>query len=52
LKATWKVLNEILNRNKGKLGLPLVVRAGSHEISDPKEIANLFVNILQTLALI
>ena len=42
VKATWKVLNEILNRNKGKRGLPSVFRADSHEISDPKEIANFF----------
>ena len=41
-KATWKVLNEILNRTKGKRGSPSVFRADSHEISDPKEIANLF----------
>ena len=38
VKATWKVLSEILNRNKGKHGLPSVFRADSHEISDPKEI--------------
>ena len=40
----WKVLNEILNRNKGKRALPSVFtcRADSHEIADPKEIANLF----------
>ena len=42
VKATWKVLNEILNRNKGTRGLPSLFRADSHEISDPKEIANLF----------
>ena len=42
VKATWKVLSEILNRNKGKRGLPSVFREGSLEISDPKEIANLF----------
>ena len=42
VKATWKVLNEILNRNKGKRALPSVFRADSHEIADPKEIANLF----------
>ena len=42
VKATWKVLNEILNRNKGKRALPSVFRADSHEITDPKEIANLF----------
>ena len=33
---------EILNRNKGKRALPSVFRADSHEIADPKEIANLF----------
>ena len=42
VKATWKVLNEILNRNKGKRALPSTFRADSHEIADPKEIANLF----------
>ena len=49
VKATWKVRNEILYRNKGKRGLPSLFRADSHEISDPKEIANLsckyFTNI-------
>ena len=38
----WKVLHEILNRNKGKRGLPSVFRANSHEIADSKEITNLF----------
>ena len=42
VKAIWKVLNEILNRNKGKRGLPSVFWADSHEVSDSKEIANLF----------
>ena len=42
VKATWKVLNEILNRNKGKRGLPSMFRADSREISNPKEIANFF----------
>ena len=37
VKATWKVLNEILNRNKGKRASPSVFRADSHEIADPKE---------------
>ena len=26
-KATWRVLNEVLNRNKGKCGLPSIFRA-------------------------
>ena len=42
LKATWKPPNEILNRNKGKRGLPSVFREDSHDVSDPKKIANLF----------
>ena len=42
VKAKWKVLNKILNRNKGKCALPPAFRADSHEIADPKEIANLF----------
>ena len=42
VKATWKVPNEILNRIKGKSGLPSIFRADSREISNPKEIANLF----------
>ena len=42
VKATWKVLNEILNRNKGKRGLPFIFRVDSHQISDPKKIGNLF----------
>ena len=42
VKATWKVLNEILNRNKGKRGLPSIFRVDSHQISDPKKIGHLF----------
>ena len=42
VKAKRKVLNEILNRNKGKRALPSVFRVDSHEIADSKKIANLF----------
>ena len=42
VKATWKVLNEILNTNKGKRGLPSIFSADSREISNPEEIANFF----------
>ena len=42
VKATWKVLNAILNRNKGKRGLPSIFRVDSHQNSDPKKIGNLF----------
>ena len=50
VKATWKVLNEILYRNKGKRGLPSIFRADFREISNPKEIAIFFANILLALA--
>ena len=52
IMATWKVLNEILNANKGKRGLPSVFRLDSPEISDPKKKANVFVNIYLIFALI
>ena len=41
-KATWRVLKEVLNRNKGKCGLPSIFRALNRDISNPGEIANLF----------
>ena len=50
VKATCKVLNEMLNRNKGKRGLPSIFRADFREISNPKEIAIFFANILLALA--
>ena len=42
VKGTWKVLNEILNRDRGKRGLPSIFRTDSQEIFDPIEIANQF----------
>ena len=42
VKGTWKVLNEILNRDRGERGLPSIFRTDSQEISDPIEIANQF----------
>ena len=41
-KATWKVLNEIPNRNKGKRGLPSIFRADSREISNPNFLLQIF----------
>ena len=41
-KATWRVLKEVLNRNKGKCRLPSIFRALNRDISNPGEIANLF----------
>ena len=42
IKSTWKVLNEILNRNNRRRQLPSVFNHNSIEISDPKEIADQF----------
>ena len=54
VKATWKVLNEIFNTNKGKRCLLSIFRADSREISNPEEIANFlckyFTNIGPNLA--
>ena len=41
-KATWRVLKEVLNRNKGKCGLPSIFRPLNRDISNPGEIAHLF----------
>ena len=43
VKATWRVLNEVLNRSKEKRGLRSIFRDwDSQEISNPREIAHLF----------
>ena len=42
IKITWKVLNEILNRNYRRRQLPSVFNHDSIEISDPKEVADQF----------
>ena len=42
IKSTWKVLNEILNRNNRRVQVPSVFNHDSIEISDPKEIADQF----------
>ena len=42
IKNTWKVLEEILNRNNRRRQLPSVFNHDSIEISDPKEITDQF----------
>ena len=51
IKSTWKVLNEILNRNNCRRQLPSVFNHDCIEIADPKEIADQFcTNIGPSLA--
>ena len=40
--ATWKILNEVLNRKKSKPRVNTVFRSDNQEISDPIEVANRF----------
>ena len=42
--ATWKILNEILNRKEVKTHVNTVFRSEDLEISDPLEVANRFCN--------
>ena len=42
VEGAWKVLNEIMNRDRSKRGLPSIFRTDSQEKSDPIEIANQF----------
>ena len=40
--ATWKILNEVINRKKSKPQVNTVFRSNNLEISDPIEVANRF----------
>ena len=47
--ATWKILNEILNRKKVKTHVNTVFRSEDLEISDPLEVANRFCNYFSSI---
>ena len=51
-RATWKVLNEILNRSKRNSNRCSTFKADDREITDPVEIATSFVVIFQASVLI
>ena len=51
-RATWKVLNEILNRSKRNSNRCSTFKADDREVTDPVEIANKFVVIFQASVLI
>ena len=42
VKSTWRLLNEVLNRRKGKQKLPSIFKLGDQELPDPNEIAEHF----------
>ena len=44
LKATWKLINEVINKNNNKRPLPSSFKSNGRIISDPVQIANDFCN--------
>jgi len=47
--ATWKILNEVLNRKKSKPQVNAVFRSDNQEISDPIEVANRFSSYFSSI---
>ena len=47
--ATWKILNEVLNRKKSKPQVNTVFRSDNLEISDPVEVANRFSSYFSSI---
>ena len=50
--ATWKILNEVLNRKKSRPQLNTIFKSDGQEISDPVEVANRFCSYFSSLSLI
>ena len=48
-KGTWKILNQIINRNHRSNKLPLTFTINNLEFSDPNRIANQFCNFFTYL---
>ena len=48
-RATWKVLNEILNRSKRNSNRCSTFKADDREITDPVEIANKFCSYFSSI---
>ena len=49
IHATWKILNEVLNRKKSKPQVNTVFRSDNLEISDPIEVANRFSSYFSSI---
>ena len=50
-RATWEVLNEILNRSKRNSNRCSTFKADDHEITDPVKIANKFCSYFSSIGL-
>ena len=48
-KGTWKILNQMVNRNHRSNKLPSTLTINNLEISDPNVIANRFCNFFTNL---
>ena len=47
--ATWKILNEVLNRKKPRPQLNTIFKSDGQEISDPVEVANWFCSYFSSI---
>ena len=47
--ATWKTLNEVLNRKKSRAQLNTIFKSDDQEISDPVEVANRFCSYFSSV---
>ena len=47
--ATWKILNEVLNRKKSRPQLNTIFKSDGQEISDPVEVANRFCSYFSSI---
>ena len=47
--ATWKILNEVLNRKKPRPQLNTIFKSDGQEISDPVEVANRFCSYFSSI---
>ena len=48
-KATWKLINEVINKRTRSSSLPSRFKTGSSSLTDPKDIANSFCKYFATI---
>ena len=49
-KATWRILTEVINKNRSKSKINSIFKIDTLEVSDPTEIANRFCNLFTNIA--
>ena len=49
IKRSWKLINEVINKNKGSRKLPAIFNLNDTDISDPVEIANHFCDYFNNI---